>query len=75
MRVHMQAPVHTLISPTFLKGLADLDVAVCALEFVEKWADFEFVCDALPELWHDGAVICGVAYFKDAPLAPLCPLR
>lgn len=67
-------PPHTHTSPTFLKGLADLDVAVGALEFVEKWADFEFVRDALPELWHDGAVLRGVAHLEDTPLAPLRPL-
>lgn len=78
MHVHMQAlkqaPMHTLTPPTFLKGLADLDVTVRALEFVEKWADLELVCDALPELWHDGAVFRGAAHLEDTPLAPLRPL-
>lgn len=60
--------------PTFLKGLSDLDVAVGTLEFVEKWPDFELIRDALPELWHDGAVLSGVAHLEDTPLAPLGPL-
>lgn len=67
--------MHTLTpTPTFLEGLADLDVAVCALEFVEKWANFELVRDALPELWHDGAVLRGAAHLEDTPLALLRPL-
>lgn len=61
-------------APTFLEGLADLDVAVRALEFVEKWADFEFVSDALPQLRHDGAVLRGAAHLEETPLALLRPL-
>lgn len=60
--------------PTFFQRLADFDVAVCSLEFVEEGADFEFVRDPLPELWHHCAVLSQGAHLEYSPLTSLLPL-
>lgn len=83
MRAQMQAlkqTSHTVThavtsTPTFLQRFANFDVTVRPLEFIEEGADFEFVCDSFPELWHDGAVLPWGAHLEHRPLAPLQPLR
>ena len=80
MHAHMQtlehtcARLHTFTSPTFLQCLANFDIAVCSLEFIEEGADFEFIRDSLPKLRHNGAVLPRGAHLKHSPLAPLLPL-
>lgn len=84
MHAHMQAlkqtrtQSHTVTyshPPTFLQRLANFDITVCSLEFIEEGADFEFICDSLPKLWHNSAVIPRGAHLEHGPFAPLQPLR
>lgn len=78
MHVHIQVQKQTHAHtqpPTFLKCLANFDITVCSLEFVEEGADFEFICDSLPKLRHDSTVLSRTAHLEDCPLAPLQPLR
>lgn len=80
MHAHMQAlkqictQSHTFTSPTFLQRLANFDITVCSLEFIEEGADFEFICDSLPKLWHNSAVLSRGAHLEHSPFAPLQPL-
>lgn len=76
-RTHTHSPMHASTPPhptpphTFFQRLANFDIAVCSLEFVEERADFEFICDSLPKLWHNSAVLSRCAHLEHSPLAPL----
>lgn len=76
----MLAVKHTLTHshshpPTFLQSLANFDITVGSLELVEEGADFEFICDTLPELRQNGAVLPRCSHLEHFPFAPLHPLR
>lgn len=72
----MRTQSHTFTStPTFFQRLANFDITVGSLEFIEEGADFEFICDSFSELWHNSAVLSWGAHFEHSPFAPLLPLR
>lgn len=73
-RAQSQSHTH-LHSPTFLQRLANFDIAVRSLEFIEEGTDFEFICDSLTKLWHNSTVLSRCAHLEHSPLAPLEPLR
>lgn len=64
-------PLQRQTPPTFLQRLANFDITVCSLEFVEEGADFELIRDSLPKLRHDGAVLARGARLKHGPVTPL----
>lgn len=68
--IHASATAFTS-PPTFLQGLANLDVAVCSLELIEEGTHFELIRDALSELRDHGAVLCGGPHLKHRPFALL----
>lgn len=79
MHAHMQALKHThshthLHPPTFFQRLANFDITVCSLELIEEGTHFEFICDSLPKLWHNSAVLPRCAHFKHSPFTLLEPL-
>lgn len=62
------------LPPTFFQRLANFNITVCSLKLVEEGADFEFVCGALLQLCHDGAVLSGGPDLKDFPFVSLLAL-
>lgn len=71
-RTHAVTHIH--IPPTFFQRLANFDITVCSLELIEEGAHFEFICDSLPKLWHNSAVLPRGAHLKHSPVTPLEPL-